>query len=220
MKKINSKSIVKLVIFDLDGTITRSPNIWKHLHSELGTWKWAKNYAQKYRNGEISYEEWAKLDCSLWKGTKVERILQITSEIKYFNGAAETIGQLKKAGIKVGIVSAGISFLAEKVGKDLNVDVVVSNDLKISNNVITGEIETKVSTDNKKSMIQHITHLMSLKMSEVAVVGDHVFDLPQEAGLKIAFNPRHTEAEDAADFIVKGENLIEVFEIIKANTEF
>ncbi|MGB6681171.1 MAG: HAD family phosphatase [Candidatus Bathyarchaeia archaeon] len=220
MKKINSKPIVKLVIFDLDGTITRSPNIWQHLHSELGTWKWAKNYAQKYQNGEISYEEWAKLDCSLWKGTKLERILQITSEIKYFDGATETIGQLKKAGIKVGIVSAGISFLAEKVGKDLNVDVVMSNDLKISNDVITGEIETNVSIDNKKSIIQDIAQSMFLTMSEVVVVGDHVFDLPREAGLKIAFNPRHTEAENAADFIVKGEDLTEVFKIIKANTKF
>ena len=220
MKKVISKSIVKLVIFDLDGTITRLPNIWRHLHSELGTWDRAKNYALKYRNGEISYDEWAKLDCSLWKGTKVERVLKITSEIKYFDGAEETIGRLKKAGIKVGIVSAGISFLAEKVGKDLNVDVVISNDLKISNDIITGEIETKVSIDNKKSIIQGIARSMSLIMSEVVVVGDHVFDLPQEAGLKIAFNPRHMEAEKAADFIVKGENLMEIFKIIKASARF
>ena len=61
---------------------------------------------------------------------------------------------------------------------------------------------------------------MSLTMSEVVVVGDNVFDLPQEAGLKIAFNPKHTEAENAADFIVKGEDLTEVFKIIKANTRF
>jgi phosphoserine phosphatase len=220
LKKIISKSIVKLVIFDLDGTITRSPNIWKHLHSRLGTWKWAENYAQKYRNGEISYEEWAKLDCSLWKGTRIERILQITSEIKYFDSAKEIIDQLKRAGIKVGIVSAGLSFLAEKVGKDLNVDVVMSNDLKISNNVITGEIETNVSINNKKTIIQDIAQSMSLTMSEVVVVGDHVFDLPQEAGLKIAFNPRHIEAEKAADFIVKGENLMEIFKIIKDNAQF
>ena len=220
MKKNFSKSIMKLVIFDLDGTITRSPNIWKHLHSELGTWNWARNYAQKYRSGEISYEEWAKLDCSLWKGTKVEKILQITSEIKYFDGAAETIKQLKKAGIKVGIVSAGISFLAEKVGKDLNVDVVMSNDLKISNDAITGEIETKVSINNKKSIIKDIANSMSLTLSEIVVVGDHVFDLPEEAGLKIAFNPRHAEAEKAADFVVKGDDLTEIFKIIKANTKF
>ncbi|WP_455369377.1 HAD-IB family phosphatase [[Eubacterium] cellulosolvens] len=220
MKKITTKSIVKLVIFDLDGTITRSPNIWKHLHSELGTWNRAKNYALKYQNGEISYEEWARLDCSLWKGTKVDRVLEITSEIKYFDGVEETIRQLKEAGIKVGIVSAGISILAEKVGKDLDVDVVMSNDLKISNNVITGEIETKVSIDNKKSIIQGIAHSMSLTMSEVVVVGDHVFDLPHEAGIKIAFNPRHAEAEKAADFIIKGEDLMEILEIIKAKARF
>ena len=110
--------------------------------------------------------------------------------------------------------------LAEKVGKDLNVDVVVSNNLKISNDVVTGEIETNVSIDNKKSIIQDIAQSMSLTMSEVVVVGDHVFDLPPEAGLKIAFNPRHVDAEKAADFVVKGENLMEIFRIIKANAGF
>ena len=203
------------MIFDLDGTITRSPNIWKHLHSELGTWNQAKTYAQKYQNGEISYEEWAKLDCALWKGTKVKRILDITSEIQYFDGAKETIRQLKNAGIKVGIVSAGISFLAERVGKDLNMDIVISNDLKILNDTITGEIKVKVSIDNKKSIIQDLANCMSLTMSEVIVVGDHAFDLPQEAGIKIAFNPRHIDAEKVADFIVKGENLMEIFKIIE-----
>ena len=94
------------------------------------------------------------------------------------------------------------------------------NDIKISNDVITGEIETNVSIDNKKTIIQDIAQSMSLTMSEVVVVGDHVFDLPEEAGLKIAFNPRHAEAENAADFIVKGEDLMEIFKIIKANTKF
>ena len=168
------------MIFDLDGTITRSPNIWKHLHSELGTWNQAKTYAQKYQNGEISYEEWAKLDCALWKGTKVKRILDITSEIQYFDGAKETIRQLKNAGIKVGIVSAGISFLAERVGKDLNMDIVISNDLKILNDTITGEIKVKVSIDNKKSIIQDLANCMSLTMSEVIVVGDHACHKKQE----------------------------------------
>ena len=220
MKKKIKNLKVKLVIFDLDGTITRAPNIWRHIHLKLGTWNQAKNYALKYQQGEISYEEWAKLDCALWKGTKVEQILEVTSEIKYFNNAEKTVKLLKQSGIKVGIVSAGISFLAEKVAKDLNVDVVISNDLKISNNVITGDIETNVSVNNKKSIIQRIANSMSLTMSEVAVVGDHSFDLPNEAGLKIAFNPRHVEAEKVADFIVEGEDLMEIFKLIKNNSGF
>ena len=211
---------MKLVIFDLDGTITRAPNIWRHIHLKLGTWNKAKNYALKYQQDEISYEEWAKLDCALWKGTRVEQILKIISEIKYFDNAEETMTNLKQVGIKVGIVSAGISFLADKVGKDLNVDVVMSNNLKISNDVITGEIETNVSVNNKKSIIQRIATSMSLTMSEVAVVGDHAFDLPNEAGLKIAFNPRHIDAEKDADFIMKGEDLMEIFKLIKNNSNF
>jgi phosphoserine phosphatase len=81
LKSVISHQRIRLVIFDLDGTITRSPNVWRHLHEELGTWNSGRIFAQQYLNGEISYREWAQLDCSLWKGTRLEELLRITSRM-------------------------------------------------------------------------------------------------------------------------------------------
>lgn len=205
---------VRLVIFDLDGTLTKSPNIWRHLHTELGTWEHGKVFAKKYLSGEITYREWAELDCGLWKGTELAKILEVTSEIEYNDGAAETVSKLKEAGLGVGIVSAGLSLLADRAGKDLGVDIVLSNQLIESGGVLTGEIDTRVSIDDKAKIIRGIATSLGISMSEVAVVGDNIFDMPEEAGLKIAFNPKSKEAQDAADFVVKGDNLREVLELV------
>lgn len=210
----NSRKRPRLVIFDLDGTITRFPNVWRHLHTKLGTWEFGKMHSQRYLDGEITYKEWAELDCALWKGTKVDKLLEIVSRVEYFDGAAETIRRIKEAGMEVGIVSAGISLFAEKVAEDLGVKRVLSNHLVISNGVLTGDIETNVSLDDKPKIIRDVATSLGIPMSQVAVVGDNVFDMPSEAMLKIAFNPRSKEAEDAADFVVKDDDLRKVLPLI------
>jgi len=209
-----SRKRSRLIIFDLDGTITRFPNVWRHLHRKLGTWEFGRVHSKKYFDGEITYKEWAELDCALWKGTKLDKLLEIVSKVEYFDGAAETIRRIKEAGMEVGIVSAGISLFAEKVAEDLGVKRVLSNRLVISNGVLTGDIETNVSLDNKPKIIRDVATSLGIPMSQVAVVGDNVFDMPAEAMLKIAFNPRSKEAEDAADFVVKGDDLRKVLPLI------
>ncbi|MBS7623035.1 HAD-IB family phosphatase [Candidatus Bathyarchaeota archaeon] len=198
---------IRLVVFDLDGTLTKSPNIWRYLHSKLGTWKYGRVFAKKYLKGEITYREWAELDSRLWRGTGLTEILDATDEIEYTDGAARTLERLREAGLKVGIVSAGLSILADRAGKDLGADAVISNRLIESGGVLTGEIDTRVSVDGKAEIIRDLATSLGISMSEVAVVGDNAFDMPTGAGLKIAFNPRSKEAQDAADFVVRGNDL-------------
>ena len=205
---------VKLVVFDLDGTLTKSPNIWRHLHTELGTWEYGRVFAKKYLSGEITYREWAELDCGLWKGTELAKILGVMSEIEYHDGATETVRKLKEAGLRVGIVSAGLSLLADRAGKDLGADIVLSNRLVESGGILTGEIDTKVSIDDKAKIIRGVATSLGISMSEVAVIGDNLFDMPEEAGIKIAFNPKSREAEDAADFVVRGDDLRKILEFL------
>ncbi len=186
---------------------------------ELGTWETGRVFAQRYLDGEISYKQWAEFDCALWKGTSLSKILEIMSGIEYVRGAEDTVKQLKAAGMKVGIVSAGISLLADRAGKDLGADIVLSNQLLTSDGALTGDIETKVSIDEKPKIICGIATSFSIPMTEVATVGDNVYDMPREAGLKIAFNPRSREAEEAADFIVRNDDLRKVLDIILPETQ-
>jgi len=51
----------KLVIFDLDGTLTQERSIWEYIHKQLGKWYgFAEEYQNLFLAGKISYEEFWK----------------------------------------------------------------------------------------------------------------------------------------------------------------
>jgi len=45
----------KLVIFDVDGTLTKGDNSWKLIHSSLNVYEQAKKHRELFFNHEISY---------------------------------------------------------------------------------------------------------------------------------------------------------------------
>lgn len=53
-----SMSKLRLVVFDVDGTLLKIRSSWQHLHEALGTWDRGKQYAEQFFQGLIGYEEW------------------------------------------------------------------------------------------------------------------------------------------------------------------
>jgi phosphoserine phosphatase len=49
---------LKLIAFDMDGTITEVRSSWEYLHRRPGIWnRQAEKYQERFLAGEISYEE-------------------------------------------------------------------------------------------------------------------------------------------------------------------
>lgn len=163
--------------------------------------------AEMYRNGSIDYVEWARLDAACWKGISLADLLPALSEIRYTSGAPELMEQLRNHGIRTGIVSAGLSILADRAKVDLNVDLAISNELKTSNGVLTGEVFVRVGPGNKEDVIEEAAWLLGADMQQTIVVGDNLFDLPESAGLKIAFKPVTMQARAAADVVVEDDDI-------------
>jgi phosphoserine phosphatase len=160
-----------------------------------------------HHNGLIEYTEWARLDAACWKGILLADLLPALGEIRYTLGAREILEQLRNHGIRTGIVSAGLSVLADKAKVDLNADLVISNDLKVNDGVLTGEVTVRVGPENKASVIEEAAWLLGAEMTETAVIGDNIFDLPESAGLRIAFKPVTPQARAAADVVVEGDDI-------------
>lgn len=197
----------RAAVFDLDGTLTDTRSIWQHLHEKFGTLNVGRRTAEMYHNGSIDYIEWARLDAACWKGISLADLLPALSEIRYTSGAPELIEQLRNHGIRTGIVSAGLSILADRAKVDLNVDLAISNELKTSNGVLTGEVVVRVDPGNKEDVIEEAAWLLGADMQETIVVGDNLFDLPRSAGLKIAFKPVTIQAKAAADVVVEDDDI-------------
>lgn len=198
---------LRAAVFDLDGTLTDTRSVWQHLHEKFGTWDVGRRTSEMYHNGFIDYVEWAKLDAACWRNVPLSSLLSVLGEIRYTPGARETIEQLRNHGIRTAIVSAGLSVLADKAKIDLEADLAISNELKVNEGVLTGEVVVRVGPGNKASVVEEAAWLLGAEMRETVVVGDNIFDIPEKAGLRIAFRPVTLQARTGADVVVEDEDI-------------
>jgi phosphoserine phosphatase len=207
---------LKLVAFDLDGTLTCVDSIWRYLHEALGTWDRASVYAQRYERGEIDYGEWARLDTALWKGIPIRRLQELVNRIPYVDHAKEVVEILRGEGIKVGVISAGLTILTDRAARELGLDFAWANILKVQGGRLTGEIDVLVTFDGKGSILRSIRKAYGFRASECAAVGDDETDISlfQEAGIRIAFNPKSPRLEALAHATIRGSDLMEVLRFL------
>jgi len=204
---------IRLVIFDLDGTITQVESTWQYIHERLGTWQKGKVSARDYWSGRIDYVKWAELDSSMWRGIDIRRIKSIVDEIPYMHGARETIVRLREREKLLGIVSAGVSLLSNRVKEDLGMDFAIANDLEVSEGRMTGRVTVNVSLNEKAIAIKRAAEHLGCSLRECAVVGDNDFDLPHDAGLRIAFNSKGN-TRIVCDVLVRGTDMRAILEHI------
>ncbi|MEM2448334.1 MAG: HAD family phosphatase [Candidatus Bathyarchaeia archaeon] len=199
----------KLVVFDLDGTLISVDSIWRFLHEKLNTWSKAKLYAEMFYSGKIDYVTWARLDVSLWRGIPLKRIEDLTSEIEYVENSHETVSWFKRMGFKVGVISAGLSVLAERAMLDFNLDFAEANRLTVRNGLLTGEVEVTVAHGEKDKVLDNIIRRFGIEREECIAIGDDESNISlfKAVGLGIAFNPTSREVAENADIVVYGRLL-------------
>jgi len=203
-----------MVVFDLDGTLTCVDSLWRYIHDAFGTWEQGKTAAQRYHNGEISYKEWAETDSRLWAGAPLQKVKCVLEGISYRRGAEEVFSRLKARGLKVVILSAGLSILAEKAAKDLGADLAIANALRTDDGLLTGEVDVRVAVSDKDKVVRQIASTFNIPLRDVALVGDRGQDLANEECLKIAFMPKDEAARRQADFIVEKDDLTAILQYL------
>jgi len=203
---------LKLVVFDVDGTLIKVESSWKVLNRELGTWDRERKYAKQFFKGFITYEDWARLNVSLWGGLPLERVLRIANDIPYTDGARDTITTLRRKGLVVVLLSAGLSIVTDRIRHEIGVDDSLANELVVKEGFLTGEVKVNVSFHNKDEVLDGILKKFGATPDECAAVGDDETLIPlfEKVGLGIAFNPRKKVVENHADVVVKGNDLRQV----------
>lgn len=210
MKKQN----IKLVAFDLDGVLVDSKGSWREVHEALGTVKQAEPHERQFHEGSISFDEWAKLDTKLWAGTDIKRIKEILYEIRPMRGITHTLNELRK-NYKLAIISGGLQILADKIKKDYKLHHAVGNEILTNSGKVYG-IKQVVGFKDKGKFLRKFAKEEGITTKECAAVGDYLNDIPmfKEAGLSIAFNPKHHEVVDHVDEIVYEKNLIRILDFL------
>lgn len=203
----------KLIVFDIDGTITRHISSWRYIHERLNIWDaLAHKYQDKFLAGKISYRKFCELDAAHWKGMSEKKLYDIFKEIKYSKNAKKAIRALKKKKFKLVAISTGLQFMTDRVKKELGFDYVLGNRLDTRSGELTGGVTINISHGAKGRTVKALLKRFGVKASEMIAVGDSDGDIPMMklAGYSIAFNPASEKVEMAADYVAKSDDFMEV----------
>ena len=213
----------KLVCFDVDGTLIDNVKFsWQIFHDYFQTDKHRREDARKkFFNGEITYPQWAEHDISLWKekDAKKEDFLNAMKHLRLMDGAIETLGELKKRGIKLAIISGSLNIILEKFipnYEEFFDDVFLSRIYFDESGRISKVEATEFDMDAKALALKKIAEREKISLRECVFIGDYLNDMKimQEAGLGIAFNCNHDELKKIADVVVDKKDLREVLKYI------
>ena len=195
---------IKLVIFDMDGTLLKPRSCWAQIHEHFGTDN--RDLLKLYVEHKISDQEFVKADVNTWEESsdvKVDEkyVNSILDQIEPRDGAEELVAGLHNKGIETIFLTGGITFLADKWAKQWNMKKPLANDL------IDGKdgrlmVHVNASGHAKGPVMDQLLKKMKLSKEDVAAVGDTVVDLPlfERAGLSIAVNTNQKDVFENADY--------------------
>jgi phosphoserine phosphatase len=172
--------MISAAIFDLDGTLTRTASPWQYIHERLGLWhNVACGHLEEWLSGHICYEEFCRLDTSLWKGCSVRQIEAFLDEIPFNKHLDAVVGRLVAARIPSAIISSGFQYLAMKIQEqwDWHPLLIYANEL-----VDGPEVCIRVSGDvgspkSKRAIAGQALRHFNATVDRTLVVSDSVRDL-------------------------------------------
>lgn len=210
--------MLKLAVFDLDGTLKAVRDPYVYLHERLGVGEEGKALIARGMAGEFSYEDWLRMDAQLWKGTLRADLETYVREIDYLPGARETISAFKDRGVEVAIISAGLLFHSQIVAAELDIEHYFGNEIYFveedNGPVVSGEVRAHVPLRGKGRVMERLQITLGVTPAESLSVGDSPDDVPvfERAAVSVAVNPRRIEVTEAADIVLPEPDLRSLLE--------
>jgi phosphoserine phosphatase len=201
------------VLFDLDGTLTTVPSLWRHLHECLEQWHGsAEDYQEQFLRGAIDYNTFCLLDARHWKGKRVGELKRIADAVELRPGVREIREFLREHGLKAGVISTGLTLLAERVHHELNLDFTIANRLVTRGGCFTGEVKINVEHGRKEEAVELFCNQFGIPAQRVIAVGDSEGDVSmfQAVGYSVALNPLDEAVVRAAHAVCRCENIMDL----------
>ena len=205
--------MLKLAVFDLDGTLKRERDPYVYLHRQLGTLEAAEAFTAKGISGEIPYEEWLRLDTGLWAGQPRSLLVQHLQANPYLPGARETVAALRDRGVTVAIISSGLLLHAELVAAELGIGPVLGNEIGFDGAGdaarVNGHVTAHVAYGGKQPALARMQAELGVTPAETLAAGDTRSDLGlfSLAAVAVAVQPDHPDVARAAHIVLPDADL-------------
>jgi phosphoserine phosphatase len=205
---------LKLVSFDLDGTILRGrildyTRVPDALHRKI------QETDNLMDEGKIGYEESLQIGYAHFSGMRVDEIAPDPDKLPLINDLEETIEKLKRTGVKVVILTDNPSFAAEPL-RTCGFEDIIASEAEISDGVFTGTI--RILT-NKLVGLREYCVRHGIELPSCAHVGDWTNDIVvfKKVGLSVAFNASEESVSKAATYTVNSDSLLDVYRVLEPN---
>jgi HAD superfamily phosphoserine phosphatase-like hydrolase len=174
--------MVSAVIFDLDGTLTGTPNPWRYIHERFGIWDTtAFTHMEDWLSGRSTYDEFCRRDIQLWTGRDISEIHSYLDEIEINRHVPEVVGTLVERGTPSIIISSGFRYIARKIQSGYKWEPL----LIYANELLAGpDVRIDVSADwssplSKKAHATRALSIIGATLQDTLVVSDSEHDLEQ-----------------------------------------
>jgi phosphoserine phosphatase len=182
--------MISSVIFDLDGTLTKTASPWQYVHERLGVWEsTACTYFEEWMAGGMSYEEFCRRDTGLWQGRSIKEIHSYLDEIEMNRHVPAVVRRLVDARIPSIIISSGFMYVAAKIQEQCGWDPlwIYANELVEGPTVkinVSGDFSSPIS---KKALAERAVAMVGSTLAASLVVSDTTRDLEQlcDCGYKL-----------------------------------
>jgi phosphoserine phosphatase len=208
---------IKLVVFDMDSTLIDAETIDELAHA-AGVGDKVASITEKAMQGELDFSDALFERVRLLRGLSLEKAHDALDKMPFMPGAKELVTYLRSRGYKTAMISGGFTIAAERVGKTLEIDHVVSNELLIDNGSLTGEVRGPLTEQgSKEQVLEDISRKYGIEPEECIVVGDGANDICifKRARYAIAFNSKPILHEHA-DVVITEKNLEAVIPVIQS----
>jgi phosphoserine phosphatase len=205
--------MLKLAVFDLDGTLKAERDPYVYLHRRLGTLEAANAFTAKGLSGELPYEEWLRLDTGLWTGRPRALLVDYLAENPYLPGARETVAALRARGVIVAIISSGLLLHAQLVAEELGIGPALANEIGFDGEgpdaVVSGHTTVHVPYGGKQPVLARLQAELGVTPAETLAAGDTRSDLGlfNLAAVAVAVQPEHRDVADAAHVVLADGDL-------------
>lgn len=219
----------RVVVFDFDGTLTRTGKIakttWEGLWISLGyDVKECQQLHRRFDLKEITHEEWCSLTEEKFKERNLHRdaVKEISKKIQLIKGVKETFQQLNERDIKIYIVSGSIKLVIQSVLGNLNkyIDGINANQFMFDKEgYLTRIIGTKYDFEGKADCISQIADELKISTKDILFIGNsHNDHYAYESGARtLCINPILTDITNTTiwhECIETCNDLTEIFNYI------
>jgi phosphoserine phosphatase len=205
----------KIVLFDLDGTLTYGISSTRFLFRRVGDEAFFERLEHEWLKDRMDHPTLAAQVTRRMTGWKVRDMARSLHLIPKMTGIAQTVQALQKKGYYAALATLGYELCAHYFQKRYGFDEVRGTTLEIKKGIITGKKMVIFEEHEKALFLKSLAKKFKLPLSQTAAVGDSRSDREvfKIAGFRVAVN-QDGFLKGLADTDVKGKDLRKVLKYL------